>query len=164
MNEVSQWSLMDEELLNCAAQGMTPEQMEAQLDIPAAEAAMRVRRLLRSQDIWTEIERRQLLLISLHRHQQQFSKNIDYSDAKHVEAMTKMLDTIGKRLDAATSVTDEQLDRVTTAQAQKLLQLVILAKDRAREILAEEYPDIIIDAVDAALDQGLREAAALVDA
>ena len=61
-------------------------------------------------------------------------------------------------------ITNDQLDKVTTAQAKKLLSLVIAATDLAKEILAEQYPDTIIEDLDAALQEGLRHAAAEIEA
>lgn len=162
--EVTRWSLLDEKLLQCAANGMSAEQIEAELDIPGAQAIVRIRELLRSRDIWSQEERKQLLLESMYRLFADFQKNIDLSDAKHVEAATKLLERIGNRLDAVSQMNAETLDKITTVHAQKLLALYIKATERAKEILAESYPEAIVDDIDEALQEGLREAAAEIEA
>lgn len=161
--EVVKWSILDQRLLECAANNMSPEQIEAELDIDGASAVIRIRELLRSRDIWDELERKKLLLESLYNLKSNFEKAIDYSDAKHIEAMTRLLTQLGDRLDAQMQFTDAQLDKVTTIQAQKLLQLFVLATERAKEILSESYPEGLMDDVDAALQSGLRDAAGMIE-
>lgn len=164
MSSLVKWSLLDEELLRCAANNMSPAQMEAELDIPAAQAAVRVRELLRSRDIWTEVEERRLLLISMYNLKAKLERNLDIDNPKHVESLTKLLDTIGKRLDSVSAITENELDRVTSAQARKLLQLVISATEYAREVLAQEYPESIVEDVEVAFQEGLRRAAEEIEA
>lgn len=163
-NAMTKWSLLDQELLNMAANHKSPAQMEAELDIPAAQAAVRVRELLRSTDIWSEIEERRLLLHSLYSLKSRVEDNLDLDNPKSVEALTKILDLIGKRLDSVSSITETELDRVTTVQARKLLQLVMAATDYARDLLGQEYPSNILDDVDHALQEGLRRAAEEIEA
>ena len=52
----------DVALLQAAADGMSGNDMAKEFGIPAAKAILRVKELLRSYDIWTDIERRQLLM------------------------------------------------------------------------------------------------------
>lgn len=164
MSNLTKWSLLDQELLRCAANHMSPAQMEAELDIPAAQAAVRVRELLRSTDIWTEVEERRLLLHSMYSLKGRLEQGIDIDNPKSVEAYTKLLDLIGKRLDTVSQITEAELDRVTTVQARKLLQLVMTATDYAQELLAEEYPAAIMDEIEHALQEGLRRAAEEIEA
>lgn len=163
MSEVVRWSLQDEKLLKCAASGKSANQIEIETGVPAAQAVVRIRELLRSQDIWTTEERKQLLLQDMYRLKDEFARHIDLSDAKHAEAMTKLLDQIGKRLDAASALNTDTLDKITTLQAQRLLQLYVLATERAKDILAEAYPEAILEDIDAALQEGLREAAGEIE-
>lgn len=164
MSNLTKWSLLDQELLRCAANHMSPAQMEAELDIPAAQAAVRVRELLRSTDIWTEVEERRLLLHSMYSLKGRLEQGIDIDNPKSVEAYTKLLDLIGKRLDTVSQITETELDRVTSAQARKLLQLIMTATDYARELLSQEYPESIMDDVEHALQEGLRRAAEEIEA
>lgn len=161
--EVTRWSVMDEALLKCAANHMSPQQMETELDIPAAEAAVRVRQLLRSRDIWTEVEERQLLLVSLYDLKRRVEQNLDLDNPKSVEALTKILDLIGKRLDTVSSITESELEKVTTVQARKLVQLIALAFDHAETVLAQMYPEAFVAEVHEAFQEGLRAAAGEIE-
>ncbi len=57
----SEISLLDETLIRAAASGKSGEEMEALTGIPAAQAILHVKQLLSRRDIWSEVERRQLL-------------------------------------------------------------------------------------------------------
>src|SRR5690625_2580602 len=67
----------DKQLLDLAASNATPNEMEAATGIPAAQAVSRVKALLQSRDIWSELERRQLLLHDLYNLK---NKLVDESD------------------------------------------------------------------------------------
>lgn len=58
-------NVLDELLLRLAASGASGEEMERQTGIGAAQAVVHVKRMLQNRDIWTELERRQLLLLEL---------------------------------------------------------------------------------------------------
>lgn len=159
-NPGQELSIVDEELLRLAANNKSGAEMQEILGIPAAQAIVQVRKLLREKDIWTQIERRQLLLESLYGLKDNLETNvINLNEPKEVEAYLKVLVTIGERLDVASEITAEQMEKVTQAQARKLLQLYSLATERAKEILREAYPEAVMDDIDAALEEGIRIAA-----
>jgi hypothetical protein len=122
-SELTKWSLMDQRLIDCAANGLSAQEIERELDVRA----------------------------------------LDPDNPKSVEANMKILVELGKRLDVASQINESDLDRLTTMQAQKLLQLFVLATDRAKDILQEAYPDGVIEDIDAALREGLRDAAAQIE-
>lgn len=159
MSELSRWSLMDERLLQCFANHMSPDQVENELDIPAAEAALRAKRLLRSRDIWTEVEEQRLLLESLYALKAKAERALDPDNPKSLEANMKILDTIGKRLDGLSAGNKQDIEKITSVQAAKLVQLFVRATEHAKTILSEQYPDAILDDIDEALQDGLRRAA-----
>jgi hypothetical protein len=162
-SELTKWSLMDQRLIDCAANGLSAQEIERELDVPAAQAIVRIRELLRSRDIWSEVERKQLLIESLYKLKSKAERALDPDNPKSVEANMKILVELGKRLDVASQINESDLDRLTTMQAQKLLQLFVLAPDRAKDILQEAYPDGVIEDIDAALREGLRDAAAQIE-
>lgn len=164
MSNLTRWTLLDQELLRMAANHKSPMQMEAELDIPAAQAAVRVRELLRSTDIWTEVEERRLLVHSMYALKDRLEGGLDIDNPKSVEAYTKLLALIGTRLDTISQITESELDRVTSAQARKLLQLVMAATEYAREVLSQEYPESVMDEIETALQEGLRRAAEEIEA
>lgn len=153
-------SLIDAELVKAAANNMSPVEMEAEFDVPAAEAYARVKEVLAGRNIWTEIERKQLLLESAFNLKAQIENaTIDTSKPKEVEAYVRLLDHIAARLDAANTVNSADLEKVTGAMAKKLLMIYELATERAIEILRSEYPTVFIEDLRAALEQGLSLAA-----
>lgn len=70
-------SLRDNMLLQAAADGLSGEEMEARYGIPAAEAVLRVREILKSRDIWSELEQEQLLLADLQKLKQKIMDRVD---------------------------------------------------------------------------------------
>lgn len=157
-------SLIDQELVKAAANNMSPEEMEAQFDVPAAAAYLRVKEVLASRDVWSEIERKQLLLESAYALKSQIENaQIDTSKPKEVEAYVKLLEHIGNSLDRANAITTADLETVTAAQARKLLMIFQVATERAIDILSREYPNVFIEDLRGALDQGLALAGDEVD-
>lgn len=163
MGELIRWSLMDDALLEAASNGLSGTQIEADLDIPAAQAIVRIKQLLRDRDVWSEVERKQLHLESLYRLKAKVESVLDPTDPKHIDSLSRILDLLGKRLDTAMRFSNEELDKVTEVQARKLLQLYLLATERAKDILSEQYPDAIMEDIDMALQEGLRDAAAEIE-
>lgn len=157
-------SIVDEELIRLAANNKSGAEMQEILGIPAAQAIVRVRQLLREKDVWTQIERRQLLLESMYTLKDQLEVNvINLNEPKEVEAYLKVLSTIGERLDVASEITTEQMEKVTQAQALRLLQIYSLATERAKEILSAAHPEAVMADIDAALAEGIRVAAVEIE-
>jgi hypothetical protein len=150
--------LQDRRLIDLAANGASPEEIENSLGIPAAEAVVRVREILRSRDVWDEVERRQLLLHSAHKLKAKIEEGLDLDSPEAVRTYLATLKMVGEMLDKSGRLTEEELERVTQAQAQKMIQLIEAGYGHARRLLAEEFPHVDIDKVDAAFHEGLREA------
>lgn len=109
-------SLQDRRLIDLAANGASPEEIENSLGIPAAEAVVRVREILRSRDVWDEVERRQLLLHSAHKLKAKIEEGLDLDSPDHVRTYLATLKMVGEMLDKSGRLTDEELERVTRAQ------------------------------------------------
>ena len=155
-------SLLDRKLLEAASNGASAVEMEEQFGIPAAQAMLRVKELLENgRNVFDEIEQRQLLVLSLKRMKQQIeSAGVDDQNPKAIEAYTKSILAIDRISTKQTQITEAELNTVTQAQARALLGLVETAYARARKLLADEYGKFIdLDMIDAAFQDGLREAA-----
>lgn len=85
-------------------------------------------------------------------------------DSKLLKEYRGLLDLLGQRLDTRTNLVQADLDRVSKAQGMKLVHIVELGYYKAREALAEQYPNVDLLAVDAAMSAGLEEAAAEFEA
>jgi hypothetical protein len=160
MSEIVRWTVLDERLIDLAANNASADQMEKETGIPAAQALARVKQLLREMDVWTMLERKRLLLHSAYRLKAQIeAESIDVTDSDAISAYLRTLKAIGDMLDRQSNMTDDELDRVTRAQAIKLIQLLTVATEHAKGILAISAPDADMDEIDSALKKGLQIAA-----
>lgn len=158
-------TILDRKILDSAAAGMSPAEISEQYYMPAEQVVSKVRELLAQRDVWDEIEQRKLLVHSLLKVKGQIEAyTVDASDPKHIEAYTKLILAIDRISEKQTKITDAELDRVSAAQAAVLVQMVEMAYNRAKQLLATEYPYIELDLIDGVFTRGLQDAAALVEA
>jgi len=155
----------DDALLKAAADGWSGQEIEEELGIPAAKAVLRIKELLKQNDFWTDIERRQLLMHELYRIKNKIQKQTEnYIDDKMGEVLLKTIKTIDEILDKTGKITDEQLMKVSQAQAGTMLQLIKAAFDRAKEVLSAEYPDVDVKVIEVAFNDALAEKAKEIEA
>jgi hypothetical protein len=111
-------NVLDELLLRLAAGGASGEEMERQTGIGAAQAVVHVKRMLQNRDIWTELERRQLLLLELNELKDSLKQNaMDVKDPQHARLLLQTLQAIAQRLDAETKKLDIDVSLVTEHHA-----------------------------------------------
>jgi hypothetical protein len=152
-------SVIDEVLLRAAAGGKSGEEIEKATGIPAAQALDKVKQLLASRDVWTEMEQRQLLLAELHELKDSLrTQAIDGQDPEAARVLLRTLETIGKRLDAQQTVLDENMIKLTTFQQRILLRAMEAALDFAKGELAERYPNVKSAELDELVANGLQRA------
>ena len=77
--------------------------------------------------------------------------------AKMIDSVTKVIDSIDRLQSAQSKISDDELERAAAAQAAKMMQFIQASYQRARELLAEEYPEVDIERIDGAFQEGLRE-------
>lgn len=149
----------DNALLQAAANGATAEELGKVLNLDPVKAVLRVQELLRDADIWSELERRQLLLVDLYRLKASLQKQVEDTDfdSKDVSNLLKAFATIAGVLDKSSQITNSQLERVTAVQAVVIQDMVLHSYAKAKQILVAQYPDADVDAIDAAFIAGLRE-------
>lgn len=155
-------TLLDDALLRAAANGKSGEEMASLYPVSAAQAIVRVKDILVSRDPWTQIEKKQLLLHSAYGLKSQLEEVLENNafDVKNAEAYIKLLKTVGEILDKQGSISQNELETVTRVQAQALVHLIEAGYDRARKLLAEEYPDVDLHRIDEAFQIGMRDSAA----
>jgi hypothetical protein len=152
-------SVVDEILLRAAAGGKSGEEIEKATGIPAAQALEKVKDLLASRDVWTEMEQRQLLLAELHELKDSLrAQAIEGQDPEAARVLLRTLETIGKRLDSQQTVLDENLIKLTQFQQRILLRAIDAALDFAKGELAERYPQVSIVELDELVANGLQRA------
>lgn len=151
-------SARDKALLDGAASGKSANELEALTGLPAARCLTRVQEMLDARDIWSETQRRQLLIHDLMNLKDALQERIGTDlDPKMVTGLVNTFRTISDVLDRSSKITDAQLDRVSIAQGKALMTLIMAAFGRAKELLAEEYPDVNIIEIEDAFNEGLRE-------
>jgi hypothetical protein len=152
-------SVVDDILLRAAAGGKSGEEIEQITGIPAAQALEKVKQLLASRDVWTEMEQRQLLLAELHELKDSLrSQAVDGQDPEAARVLLRTLEVIGKRLDAQQTVLDENMIKLTMFQQRILLRAMDAALDFAKGQLAERYPQIAASELDDLVADGLQRA------
>jgi tRNA splicing endonuclease len=152
-------SVVDDILLKAAAGGKSGDEIEKMTGIPAAQALEKVKALLASRDVWTEMEQRQLLLAELHELKDSLrDQAIQGQDPDAARTLLRTLEVIGKRLDGQQTVLDENMIKLTTFQQKILLRAMDAALSFAKGELAERYPQVSIDELDELVANGLQRA------
>lgn len=157
------YTIEDDNLLTLAANGKSADEMEKATGIPAAEALARVKKMLRDQDAFTLLERKKLLLHSAYSLKAKLEGDLDLSNAIEVANYLRVLKTVGEQLDKQSTLTAEELEKVTKVQAMRLLELLTVAVDHAKNVLASSSPNADIEQIETALRSGLRVAALEVE-
>lgn len=152
-------SVIDEVLLRAAAGGKSGDEIEKATGIPAAQALEKVKQILSSRDVWTEMEQRQLLLAELHELKDSLrAQAIDGQDPEAARVLLRTLETIGKRLDSQQTVLDENLLKLTHFQQRILLRAMDAALNFAKKELAERYPQMPVHELEDMIADGLQRA------
>ena len=150
-------SLRDATLLDLAANNKSAEEMGLELGIDPARAVVRVKALLSSRDIWSDLEQKQLLLHSLFKLKEQLEKqSANYADPKETKVLLATISAINDILDKQGKLTEDQLTTITQTHARALVELVQSAFGLAEELLADKYPSVDLDEIRAAFQEGLR--------
>ena len=155
-NEVS---LLDETLMRAAAAGKSGDEMEQLTGVPAAQAVMHVKQMLSRRDIWSEVERRQLLLHELNDLKESLTdRAVQLQDEDSARLLLKVLQEIGKRLDSERTQLDIDIIKLTEYQERILLRAMDSALTFAKGELAERYPEVDKNELDELVGQGLLKA------
>lgn len=146
----------DMALLRLASDGKSGAEMQAETGVTAAFAVLRVKEILRERDVWTEIERRQLLMEELYRLKNKIDKQSEnFIDDKNAKVLLDVILAIDTVMDKQAQITDEQLMKITQAQAQAMMGLIEAGFARAKELLAAEYPAVPVQEIEQAFNDGL---------
>lgn len=153
-------SRIDNKLLELADAGASGMDMEAATGVPAAEAMIRVRQILQDRDWMTELERQKMNIMGLQEVKAKLLKSVNSTpgiDADTMQAFLRATQIMDGLLDKSTRVTDEQLNTISDRQAKAMVTLFQYAFDRAIGLLEERYPEVDLDQITDAFNDGLRE-------
>lgn len=157
----------DRRLLTLAQAGASPAEMSEELGLPAETCLARVRAMLKRNDVWTNLERQQMLIADMYDLKTRafnFLEKCFESDevaARHIEAVNSVLKQLGDRLDKVKEYNDEEEARVTKQQTRLILDLVEDAWERVRVHISSAYSNgQLLDpkAMDEVFYQALKEA------
>ena len=157
----------DRRLLTLAQAGASPAEMSEELGLPAETCLARVRSMLKRNDVWTNLERQQMLIADMYDLKTRafnFLEKCFESDeiaARHIEAVNSVLKQLGDRLDKVKEYNDEEEARVTKQQTRLILDLVEDAWERVRIRIAQAYANSQLldpEAMDEVFYQALKEA------
>lgn len=157
----------DRRLLTLAQAGASPSEMSEELGLPAETCLARVRSLLKRNDVWTNLERQQMLIADMYDLKTRafnFLEKCFESDeiaARHIEAVNSVLKQLGDRLDKVKEYNDEEEARVTKQQTRLILDLVEDAWERVRTRIVAAYKNgelLDPEAMDEVFYQSLKEA------
>ena len=157
-------SLRDQDLLNRTLRGESPATISEDTGVDTLTVIKRVKDILATRDVFSEIEQRRILvygLQDLYDRALTFLDSFEFEDggqmAKMIDSVTKVIDSIDRLQSAQSKISDDELERAAAAQAAKMMQFIQASYQRARELLAEEYPEVDIERIDGAFQEGLRE-------
>lgn len=157
----------DRRLLTLAQAGASPAEMSEELGLPAETCLSRVRSMLKRNDVWTNLERQQMLIADMYDLKTRafnFLERCFESDeiaARHIEAVNSVLKQLGDRLDKVKEYNDEEEARVTKQQTRLILDLVEDAWERVRLHISNAYANSQLldpEAMDEVFYQALKEA------
>lgn len=157
----------DRRLLTLAQAGASPAEMSEEIGLPAETCLARVRSLLKRNDVWTNLERQQMLIADMYDLKTRafnFLEKCFESDeiaARHIEAVNSVLKQLGDRLDKVKEYNDEEEARVTKQQTRLILDLVEDAWERVRIHISNAYANNQLldpEAMDEVFYQALKEA------
>lgn len=160
-------SMDDRRLLTLAQAGASPAEMSEELGLPAETCLARVRSLLKRNDVWTNLERQQMLIADMYDLKTRafnFLEKCFESDeiaARHIEAVNSVLKQLGDRLDKVKEYNDEEEARVTKQQTRLILDLVEDAWERVRIHISNACTNNQLldpEAMDEVFYQALKEA------
>lgn len=157
----------DRRLLTLAQAGASPAEIGEELGLPPEACLARVRALLKRNDVWTNLERQQMLIADMYDLKTRafnFLEKCFESDevaARHIEAVNSVLKQLGDRLDKVKEYNDEEEARVTKQQTRLILDLVEDAWERVRVHISNAYANNQLldpEAMDEVFYQALKEA------
>lgn len=150
---------LDEILLRLAASGASADEIERNTGIPAAQAVMHIKKLLQSRDIWTEFERRQLLIKELNDLKEAMRANaLEMKDPQSARLLLQTLQTIGARLDSEQKQLDYDVIKVSEHQAKVMGRAFDIALNHMKQEIVKLHPEVSKLELDSLAQEGLIKA------
>ena len=150
----------DKAMLVEARKGKSMQEIGDYLGLPAAQVTLRIKEILTTRDVFTEIEQRQLYMMDLVEIKSKLMEQMkSYADKDNATTALKTIKLMDEILDKQGKISDDQLMKVTTAHAGAMVRLIAAAFERAKDLLAAEYPEVDVKQIEAAFNDALKEEA-----
>ena len=129
-------SSLDQELIKHAANGKSPSEISAILNIPAPQVQLRTKEILSSRDVWTERERFLLYLQDIYDLKDLVTQQVKGSlEAKDVSNLIRIIEQLGKALSGVAAASKNLEDNVSETNARFMLNMIVRAFDYAKDQL-----------------------------
>jgi phage terminase Nu1 subunit (DNA packaging protein) len=120
---------------------------------------MHIKKILQSRDIWTDFERRQLLLRELNELKESMRQNaLEMKDPQSARLLLQTLQTIAQRLDSEQKQLDVDIIKVTEHQAKVMGRAFDIALNHMKNELQKLYPEVSRQELDSMAQEGLIKA------
>lgn len=136
-------------LVKAAARGKTMHEIEAEYNVPAAQAYAHITEELGRVDIWTDLERERLLLVQwdelkniLFDRVRKFADNDAIDTSKTEHNLIAVLREVGGIVERRKKLTDDQMNKVAQLQASIMLPLISKALEETVSEMSSRYPEI----------------------
>ena len=142
--------LRDKHLLDRAASGWSPEEIAADTGMEPLAVYSKVSSLLASRDLWSEIQKRQLLLHSVYTLKSKLENWLDDEifDKDKVASYLQTLRLIGDTLERNTKATEGQVEAVVEAHKGFMLGMLQRLSVAVVDRVHEKYPTIEMEEID----------------
>lgn len=159
-------SLLDEKLLDLAANGKSAQEIGKTTGMSPERALLRVREILASRDVWDDVEREKLLLHDLYTLKAKLGDNLEniITNPQQLDQYRKTLELLSATLEKRSRANNTDLEKVTMAQGRLLIRLIEAGYSAARKMLEAEYPEVDVKVIDSAFSIGMDDARVEIEA
>ncbi len=156
--------LLQKTLLEAYVNNVPIADLSEKYGLEDREIIATIRHLLAQEDIFTEIENRKMTIYKLKSLLAKAEQFIDITDLKTAPLLLKeahaLVRSISEIQDKQVAISEEEARKVAYQQATLLVQVVQASYQKARNMLAVEFPQIDLQLVDDAFNDGVKEIAA----
>lgn len=147
---------LDKRLLKEAGNGKSPVEIGLAVNLPPEQVLLRVQTILQDRDVWTERERRLMLLDDLYSLKDQLQTRVEgLLDPKDTANLLRVLKQLSEVTDQHAKMNNDWDEQASRVQARILLDLIVQAFDYAKNLLRDEHPEMDLKVIDSAFRAGL---------
>ena len=156
-------SLLARQILERTVEGETPSDIADRYGIPELEVVSTVKELLATGDVYTDLEERRMLVYKLKALLKRAESFLDYTDIrtapKLLDSANNLIKSIAEMQEKQQTISDEETRKLALQQAALIMEVVQASYQRARDLLAQEYPDVDVQRLDTVFQTGVKELA-----